>query len=170
MNYLGEIRMFAGNFPPNGWAFCQGQLLPIAEHDALFNLIGTTYGGDGQQTFALPDLRGRVPMHQGAGFVIGETTGAEAVTLNVNNVPAHSHAWGVSSTSADTAKLSNGYLANDPRAGAALSFDNNPQPTRVALPAAMLSPVGASQPHENMAPYLGINFIIALFGIYPNQG
>src|SRR5947209_15367920 len=90
--FIGEIRMFGGNFPPNGWALCDGQLLPISENDVLFQLIGTTYGGDGQETFALPDLRGRLPLHQGNGFTISETGGVETVTLTTSQIPAHSHA------------------------------------------------------------------------------
>src|SRR5882762_8617670 len=91
--YVGEIRMFGGNFAPAGWMFCEGQLLPISENEILFNLIGTTYGGDGQSTFALPDLRGRLPMHQGGGFTLAETGGAEEVTLSTNQIPAHNHAF-----------------------------------------------------------------------------
>src|SRR5712691_4529851 len=91
--YVGEIRMFAGNFAPAGWMFCEGQLLPISEYETLFNLIGTTYGGDGQSTFALPDLRGRIPLHQGNGFTLAETGGSEEITLTVSQIPAHSHAF-----------------------------------------------------------------------------
>src|SRR4026209_2501627 len=89
--YVGEIRMFGGNFPPSGWAFCNGALLPISENETLFVLIGTTYGGDGQETFALPDLRGRIPIHQGNGFILAETGGVESVTLTINQIPAHTH-------------------------------------------------------------------------------
>src|SRR5882762_1788020 len=105
--YVGEIRMFAGNFPPNGWMFCDGQLLPISENETLFQLIGTTYGGDGQSTFALPDLRGRLPIHQGSGFILAETGGSEEITLTVNQLPAHSHAM-LASTGPGTVNAPNG--------------------------------------------------------------
>src|SRR6187399_2808571 len=98
--YVGEIRMFGGNFPPMGWAFCDGSILSIAENDVLFSLIGTTYGGDGQTTFALPDLRGRIPIHQGNGFILAETGGAEEITLTVSQIPAHTHPWLCSSSAA----------------------------------------------------------------------
>ena len=163
--YVGEIRMFAGNFAPAGWMFCEGQLLPISENETLFQLIGTTYGGDGESTFALPDLRGRIPTHQGNGFILAETGGAEEITLTVQQIPTHSHpALGSSSTAS----------SNDP---------TNNTPARVTLasvfpygtdnPLTPLSPlavtaVGGSQPHTNFQPYLCINFIISLFGIFPS--
>ena len=162
--YIGEIRMFAGNFPPNGWMFCEGQLLPISENDTLFNLIGTMYGGDGQSTFALPDLRGRVPLHMGNGFVQAETGGVETVTLTTQQIPAHSHPM-VASLNAATSPTPTNQLI-----GKSTSIDAfiNAQPT-TALSNQAITPTGGSQPHENMQPYLCIDFIISLFGIYPSQ-
>jgi microcystin-dependent protein len=160
--YVGEIRMFAGNFAPAGWMFCEGQLLPISENETLFQLIGTTYGGDGQSTFALPDLRGRIPIHQGNGFILAETGGAEEITLTVNQIPAHSHPM-----------LAANAVANDPNP------NNNVQGESSAVflyqsgaPAAAMAPqsisaVGGSQPHTNFQPYLCVDFIISLFGIFP---
>lgn len=162
--YIGEIRMFGGNFAPVGWAFCNGALLPISGNEALFNLIGTTYGGDGQSTFALPDLRGRIPMHQTSGFTLGQSSGTETVTLTTAQIPAHSHTMVASSAAATQttpagnllAQTSNGqlYLADAPNVGL------NPQ---------MLGITGSNQPHDNMGPYLCVNFIIALEGIFPTQ-
>lgn len=168
--FVGEIKMFAGNFPPNGWAFCQGQLLPISENDVLFNLIGTTYGGDGQETFALPNLSGRLPVHQGQGSgltnrVIGELGGVEEVTLTVQQIPAHSH-----SQLASTALGTEGNAAgNVPAQSNSLTLYRVPDNTPVALNAGTLLPAGGSQPHTNLQPYLCVNFIISLFGIYPTQ-
>lgn len=162
--YIGEIRMFAGNFPPNGWMFCEGQLLPISENDTLFTLIGTTYGGDGQETFALPDLRGRAPLHQGNGFIQGETGGVESVTLTVQQIPAHSHAMMASLNSATSPTPTNQLVGKSTSVDAFI----NAQPT-TALNAQAITPVGGSQPHENMQPYLCIDFIISLFGIFPSQ-
>lgn len=162
--YIGEIRMFAGNFPPNGWMFCEGQLLPISENDTLFTLIGTTYGGDGQETFALPDLRGRVPLHFGNGFIQAETGGVESVTLTTQQIPAHNHAMLASLNSATSPTPTNQVI------GKSTSIDAfiNAQPT-TALSGQAVTPVGNSQPHENMQPYLCIDFIISLFGIFPSQ-
>src|SRR6188768_4327995 len=112
--YVGEIRMFAGNFAPAGWMFCEGQLLPISEYETLFTLIGTTYGGDGESTFALPDLRGRLPLHQGNGFILAETGGAEEITLTVQQIPAHSHPFVVSTNAAATANAGGNLLAQTP--------------------------------------------------------
>jgi microcystin-dependent protein len=162
--YVGEIRMFAGNFAPAGWMFCEGQLLPIAENETLFNLIGTTYGGDGQSTFALPDLRGRLPIHQGNGFTLAETGGAETVTLTVQQMAAHSHAMLASN---DIPTLSS--PANNVLGQAAAKFYRAGNPT-VQLNPAAIGPVGGSQPHTNFQPYLCIDFIISLFGIFPSQG
>lgn len=168
--YVGEIRLFAGNFAPAGWMLCQGQLVPIAEYETLYNLIGTTYGGDGVNTFALPDLRGRVPIHMtgvnSGANPLAQQAGVETVTLLTQQIPSHTHAWNVVGTanSADTAKLPNGYLAN----GSALSFDNRSNPVTTTLAATTVSSTGGSQPHENMAPYLCINFIISLFGVFPS--
>jgi microcystin-dependent protein len=162
--FIGEIRMFAGNFPPNGWMFCEGQLLAISENDALFTLLGTTYGGDGEQTFALPDLRGRLPIHMGQGFVIGEQTGTETVTLTVNQIPAHSHAMLATSDAAQQTSPQSGVLATTTidiyRTGATPNRAMNTQ---------SIGPAGGSQPHENVMPFLCIDFIISLFGIFPQQ-
>src|SRR3954468_20907778 len=149
--YVGEIRMFAGNFAPAGWMFCEGQLLPISENETLFQLIGTTYGGDGQSTFALPDLRGRIPIHQGNGFILAETGGTEEITLTVNQIPAHSHAaLGSSNTGTGTAPLSN-VLCNLLSATNSGYGTDNPQTN---LSAQSVSSVGGSQPHTNFQPYL----------------
>lgn len=162
--YVGEIRMFAGNFAPVGWMFCEGQLLPISENETLFQLIGTTYGGDGETTFALPDLRGRIPIHQGDGFILAETGGAEEITLTVNQLPAHSHpAFGSSATASST-----GPAGNVPARVAVpgvfpYGTDN---PLTPLSPSAIVS-VGGSQPHTNFQPYLCVDFIISLFGIFP---
>ena len=160
--YVGEIRMFGGNFAPAGWMLCEGQLLPISEYTTLFQLVGTTYGGDGQSTFGLPDLRGRLPIHMGSGFVLAENGGAENVTLTTDQLPAHTHA--VSATAnANTAPLPAGnYLAAGPDI-----YDQNKPGTNVM--AAAISPVGGSQPHSNFQPYLCVNFILSLFGIFPSQ-
>ena len=161
--YVGEIRMFAGNFAPAGWMFCEGQLLPISEYETLFQLIGTTYGGDGESTFALPDMRGRIPIHQGNGFVLAETGGAEEITLTVSQIPAHSH---VLLASSDTNQTPN-------PGGNVLGTPLTATPYFLATPAVALSPqsvssVGGSQPHTNFQPYLCVDFIISLFGIFPS--
>ena len=162
--YVGEIRMFAGNFAPAGWMFCEGQLLPISEYETLFNLIGTTYGGDGQSTFALPDLRGRLPMHFGNGFTLAETGGAEEITLTVSQIPAHSHPLLGTSTPATQQNVSPNVFAE------ATLFNPyvNLAPTAPMAPQAVGS-VGGSQPHTNFQPYLCVDFIISLFGIFPSQ-
>lgn len=162
--FIGEIRMFGGNFAPAGWAFCDGSLIPISENDALFNLIGTTYGGDGQSTFALPNLQSRVPVHVGPAFLLGQSGGSEAVTLTTSQIPAHSHVpqcnpnpGGQSSPGGNVwASPSTGTVYSDAAPGVA--FD----------PAAVGS-AGGSQPHDNMIPFLVVNFIISLFGIFPSQ-
>lgn len=170
--YVGEIRMFGGNFAPAGWAFCNGQLLPVSEHDALFSLIGTTYGGDGRTTFALPDLRGRVPVHQGAGpglspYRMGQAYGTEEVTLTTPQTPAHSHALGAhagpGTTTAPAGAVPAGtsagalYTAGGPSGGASMGAEAiSPSP-------------GSSRPHENVMPFQCVSFIISLFGIYPSQ-
>lgn len=160
--YVGEIRMFAGNFAPAGWMFCEGQLLPISENETLFQLIGTTYGGDGQSTFGLPDLRGRLPVHQGPGFILAETGGAEEITLTVNQIPAHSHPLLASNNSATQGVPTGAVFAiaqGDVYTG---SFSPTP------MSAQAISSVGGSQPHSNFQPYLCINFIISLFGLFPS--
>lgn len=160
--YVGEIRMFAGNFAPAGWMFCEGQLLPISENETLFQLIGTTYGGDGESTFALPDLRGRVPIHQGNGFILAETGGVEEVTLTVNQIPAHSHPMLATNDLSTSTTPLNHVLCQ--------SVNKN---FRAGNPGVFLSPqaiasTGGSQPHTNFQPYLCIDFIISLFGIFPS--
>lgn len=161
--YVGEIRMFAGNFAPAGWMFCEGQLLPISDYDTLFNLIGTTYGGDGQSTFALPDLRGRLPIHMGNSFILAETGGAEEITLTVNQIPAHSHPFLASSNNATATAAASHVAATTP--------DYTPYiaaPANSSLNAQSVTSVGGSQPHENFQPYLCVDFIISMFGIFPS--
>jgi microcystin-dependent protein len=157
--------MFAGNFAPAGWMFCEGQLLPISENETLFQLIGTTYGGDGESTFALPDLRGRIPLHQGNGFILAETGGAEEITLTINQIPAHTHPLLGSTATA---------LSNDPTSNLAAKITtasvfaygtDNPKTT---LSPQAVGPTGGSQPHTNFQPYLCVDFIISLFGIFPS--
>ena len=162
--YVGEIRMFAGNFAPAGWMFCEGQLLPISENETLFNLIGTTYGGDGQSTFALPDLRGRLPVHFGNGFTLAETGGAEEITLTVQQLPAHSHPF-VASTDITNLTAVTSNVLGQPNA-ASIYF---PSPPTQTLDARSVSSIGGSQPHSNFQPYLCVDFIISLFGIFPSQ-
>jgi len=161
--YIGEIRIFGGNFAPAGWMLCDGQLLPIDQYETLFQLIGTTYGGDGQSTFALPDLRGRVPMHVGSGTVLGERAGVESVTLTLNQIPLHNHALLTAGTGGDAQHVSNNILADG--TGGLNPYHASPEPaTMVAL-----SSAGGNQPHDNMQPYLVLDFIISLFGIFPSQ-
>jgi microcystin-dependent protein len=163
--YVGEIRMFAGNFAPAGWMFCEGQLLPISENETLFQLIGTTYGGDGETTFALPDLRGRLPLHQGSGFVLAQTGGAEEITLTVNQLPAHTHAFvavgGATGNQINPA-------GNLPAQSFNIAPYINDAPS-ANFNASAVGAAGGSQPHENFQPYLCIDFIISLFGIFPSQ-
>jgi microcystin-dependent protein len=167
--YLGEIRMFAGNFAPVGWAFCDGAIISIAENDSLYALIGTTYGGDGQQTFALPDLRGRIPLHQGTGpglatRIIGELAGSEQVTLLSNHLPNHGHDL-MANTAAATVDAPAGKVL---AAGTGVNlFAPAAQDTDMA--AVSLTNTGGGQSHENMMPSLCVSFIIALSGIYPTQ-
>lgn len=167
--FVGEIRMFGGNFAPSGWAFCNGQLVPISENDVLFNLIGTTYGGDGQSTFGLPDLRSRVPIHAGTGGglstrILAEAAGVETVTLNLNQVPAHTHNLLATSADASTPTPSAGVMLGS-NAGLKLY---TPRAASVATTSSG-SPVGGSQPHSNVMPVQAISFIISLFGIFPSQ-
>jgi microcystin-dependent protein len=161
--YVGEVRMFAGNFAPAGWMFCEGQLLPISENDTLFNLIGTTYGGDGQSTFALPDLRGRIPMHQGNGFTLAETGGAEEITLTVNQIPTHGHPFLGANAVGNDPNPTNNVVAES----SAISLYQSEAPT-TPMASGSIGPVGGSQPHTNFQPYLCIDFIISLFGIFPS--
>jgi microcystin-dependent protein len=163
--YVGEVRMVGFNFAPAGWMFCSGQLLPISEYETLFNLIGTTYGGDGQSTFALPDLQGRVPVHQGTNggstYTLAETGGVETVTLNINQIPNHSHTVIASADAGDSNDAGNAYLGSGQTA-----FSASPH---ILMNAAMDQSVGGSQPHENHQAYLVINFILSLFGVFPSQ-
>lgn len=169
MPYVGEIRMFGGNFGPNGWLICQGQTLPISEYDTLFNLIGTTYGGDGQETFALPDLQGRLPVHMGKGpaltqtYVIGQPFGSESVTLTQQTTPQHTHGLLASTGPGTTANPQDMVLASPP--SITMFIRDSPGS---ALPAQMVRPIGGSQPHENRMPVLAINYIISLYGVYPS--
>jgi microcystin-dependent protein len=160
--YTGEIRLFAGNFAPSGWAFCDGQLLPISEYDVLFTLLGTTYGGDGQTTFALPDLRGRLPVHQGNGFTLAEQLGAESVTLTVQQTPAHSHAQLASADSASQHQLGGNVFAST-----TVDVYVSGGPFAALAPNAA-SAVGGSQPHDNRQPYLCVNYIICVYGFFPS--
>ncbi|MYN04452.1 phage tail protein [Pseudoduganella sp. DS3] len=168
--FVGEIRMFGGNFAPNGWALCDGQLLPISEYETLFNLIGTTYGGDGQSTFALPNMQSRVPLHVGslAGytFQLGEMAGVEEVTLNTTQIPSHSHPV-LASTERGSGVYSNltGYPAATVGAGSGVYglSDGGTQ----AMAVSAIAGTGGSQPHTNMAPYTCVNFIISLYGAFP---
>jgi microcystin-dependent protein len=168
--FVGEIRMFAGNFAPAGWMFCSGQTLPISENETLFQLIGTTYGGDGQETFNLPDLQGRLPVHNGtlAGttFQLGEQAGSEEVTLTTQQIPVHTHVQ----------QCSSGGQANtsNPQAGIAAPSDISQYSTlgatvQMGTPATSSDIAGGSQPHTNFMPYLCVNFIISLFGIFPQR-
>ena len=166
--YVGELRMFAGNFAIAGWMFCEGQLLPISEYETLFQLIGTTYGGDGQSTFALPNLSGRVPVHQGNGpgltnRVIGELGGTEAVTLTSQQIPQHTHAAIVSSSAGSTGVPSSSVTLGI--ADIDLHIIESPS---VNMNTATIGNTGGSQPHNNLQPTLAINFIISLFGIFPS--
>jgi microcystin-dependent protein len=161
--YVGEIRMFAGNFAPAGWMFCEGQLLPISENETLFNLIGTTYGGDGQSTFALPDLRGRIPIHQGNGLILAENGGAEEITLTVQQIPAHSHPLLAANALANNPNVQGNLLGES----SIVSMYQSTNATTAMAPQSV-SLVGGSQPHTNFQPYLCVSFIISLFGIFPS--
>ena len=167
--YIGEIRIFAGNFAPLYWAFCDGSLIPITQNETLFQLIGTTYGGDGQTTFALPDLRSRSPIHQGTGggatYVIGQSGGVEAVTVSVSQLPAHSH---VPQAAIDSASPPLNTPANNVWSGWTGAQFTSQAPT-FALASSAVGLNGGSQPHDNMVPFQVITFIIALYGIYPSQ-
>jgi len=161
--YVGEIRIFAGNFAPAGWMFCEGQLLPISENETLFQLIGTTYGGDGQETFGLPDMRGRIPMHQGNGHVLAESAGVEQVTLTSQQIPVHKHPLVVTNDVASQTNPQGNMLAQSTQATLYISDQPN-----VPMAAQVVAPTGGSQPHTNIQPFLCVNFIISLFGIFPS--
>lgn len=167
--FIGEIRMFAGNFAPVGWAFCNGAIIPIDQNDALFNLIGTTYGGDGQTTFALPNLQSRVPVHVGPGFALGQSGGTESVTLTVSQIPAHSHVPQASDVNTSPPNFGNpGSSGGGVWAVSTLNNYSAAAPSANMDPAAIGSS-GGSQPHDNMIPFLVINFILSLFGVFPSQ-
>ena len=166
--YVGEIRIFAGNFAPAGWMFCQGQNLPISENETLFQLIGTTYGGDGESTFALPDLRGRIPIHHGQGpglqdYVLAQSAGAEQITLTQQQIPAHTHPL-LATTAVGTAASPQGSVL----AASGSSNVYRQGPSSIALSNQTVGPIGGSQPHTNFAPYLCLNFILSLFGDFPS--
>jgi microcystin-dependent protein len=166
--YVGEIRMFAGNFAPNGWMFCEGQTLPISENEVLFQLIGTTYGGDGQQTFNLPNLASRVPIHQGTGpdgttYQMGEAAGVEQVTLTIQQIPTHTHSLLASGDIGNQVSPEGNLTSNSQ---GAIPYIEDPPSVNMNVGA--IGPVGGSQPHENCQPFLCINFIISLFGVFPS--
>ena len=168
--FVGEIRMFAGNFAPRGWAFCDGQLLAVSQNDALFSLLGTIYGGDGRTTFGLPDLRGRVPIHAGSGpglsnRRLGSKAGAEKVTLTVNQLPSHTHTMKASTNPATETRAGGNVTASDL---AIDSYFENP-PGAANLSTQAITTLGGSQSHTNLQPFLCVHFIIALFGIYPSR-
>jgi len=170
--FIGEIRMFAGNFAPRNWAFCDGQLLAVFDHDALFSLLGTTYGGDGRTTFGLPDLRGRIPIHAGTGpglspRRLGDEGGAEQATLSVQHLPVHAHTLKAAETPADR-KNPKGALLAQVKEAAYGTHDPMVPPVEMSLKTGGES-AGGNQPHSNLQPFLCIHFIIALFGIYPSR-
>lgn len=195
--FIGEIRIFAGNFEPAGWMFCRGQLLPISEYETLFNLIGTTYGGDGQETFALPDLQGRVPIHagtnpnNGTNYIVGEKNGTETFTLMANQLPSHQHLVSGPVSIASLGANPGNQLTPDNNYPAITTTqnvysrlvnyvldDSNLQPRMAPLEVTptvgdttmmQVQPIGSSQPIDNMQPYLPLNYIISLFGIFPAQ-
>ena len=162
-SYVGEIRMGGWNFAPVGWAFCDGRLLPISQNEILYNLIGTTYGGDGQTNFALPDLRGRLPVHAGPGFVLAQAQGTETVTLNGNQLPTHTHPFQCSTGQAGQNSPTSYALAALP----AGNIYGQEVPTAALAPASIGPSGGGNQPHDNFQPYLCVTFIISLYGIYP---
>ena len=161
--YVGEIRLFAGNFAPAGWIFCDGSILPISENETLFNLIGTTYGGDGQSTFALPDLRGRVPIHTSNTYVLATSAGSESVTLTSGQIPAHNHPALAVSSPGSRANPTDAVWA-----GSSVNQYSAAAPS-AAMTAASVAPTGGNQPHDNMLPYLAVNYIFSLYGIFPSQ-
>lgn len=160
--FVAEIRIFSFGFPPKGWAFCNGNLMPIQANQALFSLLGTTYGGDGRQTFGLPNLQGMTPIHMGQGHTLGERGGEQAHTLTISETPAHSHTWGATNTAVNTPDPTGNLLGQ-------LAAYNTSGSNLVAMAASTLSNVGGSQPHPNMQPYLTLNLCIALQGIFPSQ-
>jgi microcystin-dependent protein len=164
--FVGEIRMMGCNFAPNGWAFCNGAIMAIAQNDVLYTLIGTTYGGDGQTTFGLPNLACRIPVHQGPGYIIGQLAGTETVTLTLSQLPQHTHTvkaaigTGGSQVNSPAGNYWSGWTGGQYAAAPSGAFMNA---------AAISTNAGGSQPHENMPPFLAVNFVISLFGIFPSQ-
>jgi microcystin-dependent protein len=170
--YIGEIRLFGGNFAPVSWAFCNGQLMAISQNEALFTLVGTFYGGDGTNTFALPNLQGRMPVHQGTdtqgnNYVIGQLAGTESVTLTTQQIPQHTHLPAADGSAASAVSPTNAVWGTTPANNEKAYSSNAPT---LQMNSGALSTVGGSQPHENMSPYLAVSFIIALEGIFPTQG
>ena len=163
MPFVGQIIMFAGNFAPPGWALCDGQLLPISRSTSLFSILGTTHGGDGRTTFGLPDLRGRVPIHEGAPFTLGQKGGQPQVSLTEANLPPHTHTLGARDDVPQSDATSNTYLARSVAAGGYTASN----PANSALRSDSITNTGGSQPHNNLQPYATINYIIALFGDGP---
>ncbi len=167
--FVGEIRMFAGNFAPRGWAFCDGQLLAVSQNDALFSLFGTIYGGDGRTTFGLPDMRGRIPLHQGTGpglsaRRLGSKGGEETVTLTTNQLASHSHDW-----NANTADATGAAPAGKVTAGTSSPQIYNQADQSVDFASSAIAVSGGSRPHTNLMPTLCVNFIVSLYGIYPSR-
>jgi microcystin-dependent protein len=160
--FIGEIKIISWNFPPKGWTFCNGQLLPINQNQALFSILGTTYGGDGRQTFGLPNLQGRTPMHVGDGIVLGELGGEQAHTLNISELAAHNHTPLGSTDTTAIASASGNLWGTEAGGGFAAASTTSMNP-------GCMTATGGSQPHDNMSPYLVLNFIIALQGIFPSQ-
>jgi len=161
--YVGEIRMVGFNFAPAGWAFCDGSLVPISENETLFNLIGTTYGGDGQTTFGLPNLLGRIPVHQGNGYVIGSPGGTETVTLDLNQIPVHTHALNANTAAGNKPSPVGGVWASS-----SLEQFGTGAPS-TSMSATALKQAGGDLPHSNLSTFQAINFVISLFGVYPSQ-
>jgi len=159
--FLSEIKIVSFNFPPKGWALCNGQLLPINQNQALFSLLGTTYGGNGQTTFALPNLQGCVPVHVGDGHTLGEKAGSSSVTVSMSQMPQHAHVMNGSNVAAETSVPTGAYLG-------IVANTFTPPANLVSLLPGAVTNVGGSQPHNNMMPYLVLNFIIALQGIFPS--
>ena len=168
--FVGEIRMFAGNFAPRGWAYCDGQLLAVSQNDALFSLLGTIYGGDGRTTFGLPDMRGRIPVHAGSGpglspRKLGAKSGQEKVTLNVGNLPSHTHTLSGSNAAADSVEPAGRTIAQTD----ANVYRDPSGLTTVNMASGLVGNVGGGQTHSNLMPFLCVHFIVALFGIYPSR-
>lgn len=161
--FLAEVKIVGFNFAPRGWAFCDGQILPINQNQSLYSLLGTTYGGDGRTTFALPDLRGRVPLHQGSNHRLGQKSGEETHTLSVPEMPAHTHGLSASNQASDTTNIANHIL------GVATAPVYGDGKNLVSMKPGTIANVGGSQAHENMQPYLAVNFCIALRGLFPSR-